>query len=286
MKGLTSHTYRGLLGLAAGMLSLCLGAMLAMAPGQSAQASSPFQVERATPTDELTPGTPPETSGSPSAGTIQLFTNGAPASAWTSVEWKDTQGLWHAVNGWQGGLDAAGQRLWWVDQADLGTTGVYRWVVYEEMGGLVWATSATFRLPTKIGEGVSVSLAAPASSTPSPSRAASALPDHYVVRAGDTLYRIALRFQTTVTALQAANGLAGIHIYPGQSLIIPGHAAPTPGPAPTLRTDPIPKGRYVVQPGDTVYRIALRARTTVDAILVANHLYSPGIRIGQVLVIP
>jgi uncharacterized protein YkwD len=46
-------------------------------------------------------------------------------------------------------------------------------------------------------------------------------------------------------------------------------------------------GMYIVQPGDTLYRIALRHGTTVDALAVANHI-SPNdiIYIGQTLVIP
>jgi len=41
------------------------------------------------------------------------------------------------------------------------------------------------------------------------------------VRTGDTLFRIALRFGTTVAALQAANNLSGTLIYVGQRLVIP-----------------------------------------------------------------
>ncbi|NLG83639.1 MAG: LysM peptidoglycan-binding domain-containing protein [Firmicutes bacterium] len=43
----------------------------------------------------------------------------------------------------------------------------------------------------------------------------------YTVRAGDTLYLIALRYGTTVAALREANGLYTDTIYPGQRLVIP-----------------------------------------------------------------
>lgn len=46
-------------------------------------------------------------------------------------------------------------------------------------------------------------------------------PRTYIVKSGDTLVAIALRFGTTVAAIQAANGLTGPDINPGDVLIIP-----------------------------------------------------------------
>ncbi len=44
---------------------------------------------------------------------------------------------------------------------------------------------------------------------------------------------------------------------------------------------------YVVQPGDTLYKIARRYRTTVDAIIEANDLENPDfLHVGQKLIIP
>jgi LysM repeat protein len=46
-------------------------------------------------------------------------------------------------------------------------------------------------------------------------------PQTYTVKAGDNLFRIALKYNTTVVAIQAANGLTSTYIYVGQVLIIP-----------------------------------------------------------------
>lgn len=43
----------------------------------------------------------------------------------------------------------------------------------------------------------------------------------HVVAAGENLYRISLRYGTSVSAIQAANGMSDTTIYPGQKLIIP-----------------------------------------------------------------
>jgi len=97
----------------------------------------------------------------------------------------------------------------------------------------------------------------------------------YIVKAGDTLYRLALRFGTTVQAIMAYNGLTSTTIYVGQRLYIPG--APPP---------PADYWWYQVRAGDTLYRLARRYGTTVSAIMNANGLTSTTIYIGQWLCIP
>ena len=61
----------------------------------------------------------------------------------------------------------------------------------------------------------------------------------YTVVAGDTLYRIAARFGTTVAALVQANNIVNPNlIYVGQVLKIPGGTAPGPQPTPVPGTQP------------------------------------------------
>ncbi len=50
----------------------------------------------------------------------------------------------------------------------------------------------------------------------------------YCVQYGDTLYSIAKRYNTTVEAIKNVNNLPSDLIYPGQCLIIPLNAPPTP----------------------------------------------------------
>lgn len=97
----------------------------------------------------------------------------------------------------------------------------------------------------------------------------------YIVKAGDTLYRLARRFGTTVDAIMAYNGLTSTTIYVGQRLYIPG--APPP---------PADYWWYQVRAGDTLYRLARRYGTTVQAIINANGLPSTTIYVDQWLRIP
>lgn len=105
----------------------------------------------------------------------------------------------------------------------------------------------------------------------------------HVVQPGENLFRISLRYGTTVDAIMAANGLTSIYIRVGQELVIPGVTAePAPPPEPTPADD-----AYVVQEGDTVTGIAIRHGITIQALMDANELPSARvIHVGQHLVVP
>ena len=95
----------------------------------------------------------------------------------------------------------------------------------------------------------------------------------YIVQAGDSLWLIALRYNTTVEALKRLNGLTGDLIQVGQVLKIP---APQTGGY----------FEYTVRAGDTLWLLSRRFDTTVDAIKNLNGLSGDMLSIGQVLRIP
>jgi len=99
----------------------------------------------------------------------------------------------------------------------------------------------------------------------------------HVVGWGDTLFSIANRYGTTVNAIMQANNLQNPNvIWVGERLTIPGGGAPAPLPSTT----------YAVQAGDTLFSIATRNGTTVNALMQANGLYNYWIYVGQTLKIP
>jgi LysM repeat protein len=120
-----------------------------------------------------------------------------------------------------------------------------------------------------------------AAGAPSGAVAPAGGPVVHIVQPGENLFRIALRYGTTVNAIAQANHIVNPwFIYVGQKLTIPGGGG---GPTPPGT----PGKTYVVQPGDTLYSIAVRYGTTVQALVVANNLSSPNlIYVGQTLNVP
>ena len=103
----------------------------------------------------------------------------------------------------------------------------------------------------------------------------------HVVQRGENLYRIALRYGTTVNAIVAANGLTNPNrIYIGKRLVIPGGT----GTADTTAASTTTSGTYVVRRGDTLNGIARRLGTTVTSLARMNGIANPSlIYTGQVL---
>lgn len=116
---------------------------------------------------------------------------------------------------------------------------------------------------------------------------AQAAPASYVVRPGDTVFAIASRFGLRTVDVLSWNGLTWRSvIHPGQTLVLQASgtapaaaAAPAPAAAPTSTS-------HKVVPGDTVYAIAGKYGTTVDAVLSANGLTRASVIYpGQTLVV-
>lgn len=97
----------------------------------------------------------------------------------------------------------------------------------------------------------------------------------YIVKPGDTLYRIANLYNVSIEDLINFNNLSSNILSVGQELLIP--------------IKPVTEEDYVVyevMPNDTLYSIAKRYNTKVDSIKSFNNLTSNILNIGQILQIP
>ncbi len=113
----------------------------------------------------------------------------------------------------------------------------------------------------------------------------------YVVRPGDTLTQISLRYGVTVQTLASVNTLSDpSRLTPGQVLRIPrGHASlavPQAQASTSRATQPALIGVYWVRWGDTLFGIAARFGLTADVLKEANGLWTDIIVPGQRLDIP
>ena len=89
----------------------------------------------------------------------------------------------------------------------------------------------------------------------------------YLVKSGDTLYKISNAYNTTTNVLMKNNGLVNYTIYSGQVLNVPANT-------------------YKVVSGDTLYSIAKKYSISLDKIRIANNKWSNTIYPGEVLNIP
>jgi membrane-bound lytic murein transglycosylase D len=108
----------------------------------------------------------------------------------------------------------------------------------------------------------------------------------HTVRSGDSLYAIARKYGSSVSAIRQANSLRGSLIRPGQTLIVPrfGTEFHSSGNQPERIAD---AGTYVVQRNDTLWDIARAFSVSLDDLCDANGLSRGSIiRPGQRLTIP
>jgi len=121
------------------------------------------------------------------------------------------------------------------------------------------------------------------------SEASALCQQYHTVQAGENLFRIALRYNTTVATLRAANGLANANlIYVGQALCVaPVNTNPQPAPQPVPQPVPGDQTSYRVQPGDTLFAIARRFNVSMALLAQINGITNPSrIFVGQLLTIP
>ena len=140
---------------------------------------------------------------------------------------------------------------------------------------------------------IPVRLAAPATRTPTPppqEGGQSGQPDGgdvttYIVSPGDTLYRIAVRYNTSVAALARLNGIVNVNLIQlGQVLSVPGVGDPVP----PVEVPQQPEQRtYVIQYGDNLFRIAFRFGVNAQRLAEVNGISNISlIYWGQTLIIP
>jgi LysM repeat protein len=140
----------------------------------------------------------------------------------------------------------------------------------------------------------------------------------YIVRAGDTLYSVSRQFGVSVNAIADANDIPpNGFLYTGTQLKIPGASAAAkilpppaknPNSAPAASQNdaapnnasqndnaPAPNSNasvnatalsYIVQPGDTLFGIAVKHGVTIQAIVIVNNLSTQFVYSGQRLTIP
>jgi LysM repeat protein len=104
----------------------------------------------------------------------------------------------------------------------------------------------------------------------------------HIVDAEENLFRIAIRYNTTVDSIQRSNNLHDTTIYPGQELTVPCNPAQIVGVNPSCGDSVV----HTVLTGENLYRIGLSYGVSVVAIKSANSLASDMIVVGDQLRIP
>ena len=94
----------------------------------------------------------------------------------------------------------------------------------------------------------------------------------YIVKKGDSLYKIAQNYDATVSEIMQLNNLTSTSLSIGQVLEIPAKN--------------VSSNAYIVKSGDSLYKIAQNYNTTVDELKKLNNLTSNLLGIGQILKIP
>ncbi len=92
--------------------------------------------------------------------------------------------------------------------------------------------------------------------------------DLYIVKAGDTLYNLAKKYETTWQDLMKVNNMTSTLLRIGKQLIVPGNAN---------------KIEYYVEVGDTLFNIAQKFKMDIDELKKKNNLNTDDVTLGQLL---
>jgi len=118
---------------------------------------------------------------------------------------------------------------------------------------------------------------------PTTTEAADVGPLSVLVEVGDSLSKIAKRYDTTTEILATINGICDVNqIYVGQKILLAAAGSETDD-----GVDPEPISvTVIVEVGDSLSKIAKRYDTTVDELMVANDITDPNlVLVGQELVV-
>ena len=94
---------------------------------------------------------------------------------------------------------------------------------------------------------------------------------HYRIERGDSLIRIARKFDTEVGLLRQVNGIKGSRIRAGDTMMIP-HGSAWAASLAMAGGEPTTQRGYRVRRGDSLYRIAGRFKVSIDEIIAWNSL--------------
>ncbi|MHC0553101.1 LysM peptidoglycan-binding domain-containing protein [Salinicoccus sp. CNSTN-B1] len=100
----------------------------------------------------------------------------------------------------------------------------------------------------------------------------------YTVESGDTLWGLATEHGTTVSALKEVNGLSS-------DLIIEGEQLSLEGKEEVKKAETADDGTYVIQPGDTLFKIGQKFNVEYQQIMEWNNLSSDLIFAGKTLIV-